>query len=100
MKNEKNLHAAASFRGIFEDGNILNISNPALKRMQVLSSQAAMHNPTAITKLEVYKECHVLADDLYRLTGNKKMMTQVLRVGDLLLSRIFGNQDRSLHANQ
>ncbi len=100
MKNEKNLHAAASYSGLFEEGNVLNMSSPALKKMQVLSNQAAIHNPTAITKLEVYKECHILADDLYRLTGSKKMMSQVLRVGDLLLARIFGNQDSSLHANQ
>ena len=100
MKSEKNLQAAAGYSGLFEEGHVLNMSGPVLKKMQSLSNKAAMHNPTAITKLEVYKECHILADDLYRLTGNKKMMAQVLRVGDLLLSRIFGNQDRSLHANQ
>jgi hypothetical protein len=100
MKNEENLQAAANYSELFEDDRVLNMSNLALKKMQTLSNQAAMHNPTGITKLEVYKECHILADDLYRLTGNKKMMAQVLRVGDLLLSRIFGNSDRSLHANQ
>ena len=100
MKSDKNLQAAASYSGIFEEGNVLNISNPALMKMQVLSNQAAIHNPTAITKLEVYKECHILADDLYRLTGSKKMMSQVLRVGDLLLARIFGNPTHSLQANQ
>ncbi len=100
MKNEKNLQATASYSGLFDDGHVLNMSNPALKKMQVLSDQAAMYNPTAITKLEVYKECHILADDLFHLTGDTKMIAQVLRVGDLLLSKVFGNPAQSLHSNK
>ena len=75
-------------------------SHPAMQRMQELSDKLPGSTPTAIDRLEVYKECHRLADDLYRLTGNKRLFAHVLRIGDLLLSRIFSNQPHSMHGNQ
>jgi hypothetical protein len=100
MKSAMNLKAKTNYSELFDEGSSLKQFHPALQRMQELSDQAAASAPTAITRLEVYKECHRLADDLYRLTGSKKVMIHVLRIGDLLLSRILGNQAQSLQVNQ
>ncbi len=100
MKSAVNTQASTYYGELFEQGNSLNCSHPALHRMQELSLQVAGPAPTALDKLEVYKECHRLADDLYRLTGSKRIFVHVLRIGDLLLSRILGNQSSSLHVNQ
>ena len=99
MKNVINTQASTDFSELFYEGS-LQASHPAMATMHELSAQASKSTPTAIDRLEVYKECHRLADDIYRLTGNKKLFNHVLRIGDLLLSRIFKNKSHSLHANQ
>lgn len=100
MKNAINTQASTYYGEIFEKGACMEDLHPAMQRMQELSDQVPGSNPTAVDRLEVYKECHRLADDLYRLTGNKRLFAHVLRIGDLLLSRIFKNHPYSLHANQ
>lgn len=99
MKNVINTQASTNFSELFIEGSV-QVSHPAMATMQELSDQVSKSTPTAIDRLEVYKECHRLADDLYRLTGNKKLFNHVLRIGDLLLARIFKNKPHSLHANQ
>ena len=100
MKSTMNTRASTYYSELFEEGSSLKICHPAVQRMQELSGRLPGRVPTALDKLEVYKECHRLADDLYRLTGNKEMFAHILRIGDLLLSRIPGSQSPSLHANQ
>ncbi len=99
MKNTVNTQASTNYSEILFEGS-LQVSHPAMATMQELAGQVSKSSPTAIDRLEVYKECHRLADDLYRLTGNKKLFNHVLRIGDLLLSRIFNNKPHSLHVNQ
>lgn len=100
MKSAMNLQASTHYSELFEEGSALNIRHPAVLKMQQLSEQVAGTAPTAIDRLEVYKECHRLADDLYRLTGSKKLFSHVMRIGDLLLARIIGNQTEPVRVNQ
>jgi hypothetical protein len=65
--------------------------------MQKLSGRKAWVSPTAVERVEVYKECHRLADDLYHLTGSKKVIAQVMRFGEMLLAKKHGS---SVQANQ
>ncbi len=100
MKSSINIQATTDYGDLFAEGSSLNLSHPALQRMQELSVQAEGSAPTALDRLEVYKECHRLADDLYQVTGNKKISAHVLRIGDLLLSRILGSKASSLNSKQ
>lgn len=100
MKSTMNLQASTHYSELFEAGSALNISHPAVQKMQQLSDQVAGTAPTAIDRIEVYKECHRLADDLYRLTGSKRLFNHVMRIGDLLLARIVGNPAEPVQVNQ
>ncbi|MGM0652771.1 MAG: hypothetical protein ACQES4_08340 [Bacillota bacterium] len=99
MKNAINTQASTNYGEIIFEGS-LQVSHPAMTTMQELSGRVSKSTPTALDKLEVYKECHRLADDLYRLTGNKRIFASVIRIGDLLLSRIFSSKSHSLNVNQ
>ena len=100
MKSALNLQASTFYNDLFEDGNRLNDGHPSLQLMQELSNRVAGPAPTALDRIEVYKECHRLADDLYRLTGSKRLSIHVLSIGDMLLSRILGNSVDFMQANQ
>lgn len=100
MKNVINAQATSSYSKLFAGETILQESHPALQQMLELSDQVSSNSPTAIDRIEVYKECHRLADDLFRLTGNKRLHGHVIRIGDLLLSRIFNKKTRSVNGNQ
>ncbi len=100
MKTNLNQSAITNYCELLDQDNSLNQGHPAVLRMQELSSQVPVKTATAITRLEVHKECHRLADDLYRLTGSKRMFTHVLRIGNLLLNRIFNENGHSMHNQQ
>ncbi len=100
MKTNLNQGAINTYCELLNQDNSLNQGHPAVLRMQELSNQVMEKTPTAITRLEVHKECHRLADDLYRLTGSKRMFTHVLRIGNLLLNRIFNENDHSMNSQQ
>jgi len=94
MKSITNINSLNDYRDLMDAENSLKGLHPALKLMQDLSDRAKTVTPTGITRLEVYKECHRLADDIYRITGSKKLMKPILRMGDLLILRLFGKQDQ------
>ena len=100
MKKVMNIQASTHYSELFSENSALNLSHPAVIRMQALSDQVTGNAPTAIDRLEVYKECHRLADDLYRLTGSKRLFRHVMRIGDLLLSRIVGSPAEPVQVNQ
>ncbi len=100
MKKTLNLKAVTNYRELLEEDNSLKQHHPGLQRMQELSAAVSGREPTAITRLEVYKECYRLADDLYRLTGSKRIFAHVLRIGNLLLSRIFSDSEEPAQVNQ
>ncbi len=94
MKSITNLNSLDSYRDLLDENNSLKGFHPALKTMQDLSDKSTVLAPTAINRLEVYKECHRLADDIFMITGSKKLMKPILRLGDLLILRLFGKQDK------
>ncbi len=101
MKNTKNLKAVTNYRELFDENYCAREEQQAgLAKMQELSDSLSGVKPTAITRLEVYKECHRLADDLYRLTGSKRLFAHVLRIGNLLLSRLFNDSDVTIKVHQ
>ncbi len=99
MKNVINTQASTSYTELLAGGTALPESHPAVQQMLDLSDQVSGSSPTAIDRIEVYKECHRLADDLYRMTGNKRLHSHVIRIGDLLLSRVFNKKPRSVNGN-
>ena len=100
MKTVMNLKAVTNYGELFNEDNSLNMCHPGLKKMQELSAMSGANEPTAVTKLEVYKECHRLAGDLYRVTGSKRIFAHVLRIGNLLLSRILDESNQKAGVNQ
>ncbi len=100
MKKVMNLKAVNSYSEMFAEDGSLNNTHPGLKKMQELSVLTDGAEPTAVAKLEVYKECHRLADDLYRVTGSKRIFAHVLRIGNLLLSRIFNEPSQKMQLTQ
>jgi hypothetical protein len=97
MKNAVITNDPASYSELFENDNSLKINHPAVQKMQELSGRKAWAAPTAVERIEVYKECHRLADDLYQLTGSRKVITQVMRFGEMLLAK---NHGKTIQANQ
>jgi hypothetical protein len=100
MKSAMNLQASNQYCELLDQDAGLKNCHPAVQLMQELSGQAVRFAPTAVDRLEVYKECHRLADDLYRLTGSRLILAHVLKLGDLLLSRILGSQSHSFQADR
>ena len=96
MKSVTNINSLNDYRKLLDAENSLKAFHPALNNMQDLSDNVDSANPTAITRLEIYKECHRLADEIYRITGSKKLMAPILRMGDLLMLRLFGRQERQV----
>ncbi len=76
-----------SFKALLNDKGELAAENPAVKKMQDLSSLKAWAAPTAVERVEVFKECHRLAEELYQLTGSKDVTAQVMRFGEILLDK-------------
>ncbi len=93
MKKMTNTDALDCYKDLFDEQYCLKGAHPAFVRMQELSAAANYAEPTALTRLEVYKECHRLADELYEMTGSKRVSTHVMRIGNLLLSRLFKGKD-------
>ncbi len=100
MSKAMNLSELTCYREILAYGESPDCTHPALQRMGELSASITETVPTAVTRLEVFKECHRLAEELYGLTGSKKMVDQVLRIGDLLLSRVFSGAAESRQVNR
>lgn len=100
MNNLTNLEAVSNYRAMLEENNCLKDYHPGLQRMQELSAEFSGPEPTAITRLEIHKECHILAEDLYRLTGSKTIFTQVQRIGNMLLTRLMKNSEKSTGINR
>ncbi len=101
MKSTKNLKAVTNYRELFDENYCSREEQQAgLKKMQELSDSLKGAEPTAISKIEVYKECHRLVDDLYRLTGSKRLFAHVLKIGNLLLSRLFNDTEKTAQVYQ
>lgn len=99
MKMMLNGQAMQDYRELREAAALLDGQGPALEHMAELSGATNRDIPTALTRLEVYKECHNLADDLYRLTGSKKVYNNVLRIGNLLLARLLNRREEKMTVN-
>ncbi len=96
MNSAPIINETAYYNELLDEKESLKQYHPAVRKMQVLSDQLNQPALTAIDKLEIYKECHRLADDLYRLTGSKKIVARVMSFGELLMNRPAAELDRSL----
>jgi len=100
MKTNLNQTAFSAYRELLGEDNRINLDHPVVLQMQKMSEKVPAKEPMAITRLEVQKECHRLADDLYQLTGSDAVFSQVQRIGNTLLTRLLENGEKPAGVNQ
>lgn len=97
MRNEKFANNTKAYRALLNDHGQINTDHPAFLNMQTLSGAKSPATPTAVERVEIYKECHRLADAFYRLTGSRQVIGQVMRFGEMLLAK---SEAKALQVNQ